>query len=136
MPIFYKLVSDRCAPKEEILNNILYFNDINELRTKNIKKVFKSSQYNLNITNIDFLKGISASLPAGEIEESCGDHFFPIPAGGTGRFDLVVANPPYAKLLKNGKRASKNHNMIKLFIQKALDLLKKEGYILFLVPDN
>ena len=129
MPIFYKLVSDRCAPKEEILNNILYFNDINELRTKNIKKVFKSSQYNLNITNIDFLKGISASLPAGEIEESCG-------AVGMGRFDLVVANPPYAKLLKNGKRASKNHNMIKLFIQKALDLLKKEGYILFLVPDN
>ena len=129
MPIFYKLVSDRCAPKEEILNNILYFNDINELRIKNIKKVFKSSQYNLNITNIDFLKGISASLPPGEIEESCG-------AVGTGRFDLVVANPPYAKLLKNGKRASKNHNMIKLFIQKALDLLKKEGYILFLVPDN
>ena len=129
MPIFYKLVSDRCAPKEEILNNILYFNDINELRTKNIKKVFKSSQYNLNITNIDFLKGISASLPVGEIKESCG-------AVGMGRFDLVVANPPYAKLLKNGKRASKNHNMIKLFIQKALDLLKKEGYILFLVPDN
>eukprot|EP01051_Picozoa_sp_SAG22_P000110 SAG22_NODE_2_length_61565_cov_858.782010_46_plen_114_part_00 len=85
MPIFYKLKEERSlakgeallpkqrgeAPpilyiesavkdqeiKEEILNNILYFNDINELRINNIKKVFQSTQYNLNITNIDFLSG-------------------------------------------------------------------------------
>ena len=52
------------------------------------------------------------------------------------KYDLIVANPPYAKILENGKRASKNHNLIKDFIEKALSQLKPEGYILFITPDN
>ena len=32
------------------------------------------------------------------------------------KYDLIVVNPPYAKLLENGKRASKNHNLIKIII--------------------
>jgi tRNA1(Val) A37 N6-methylase TrmN6 len=40
------------------------------------------------------------------------------------QYDLIVANPPYAKLLENGKRASKNHNLIKVFIEKTLEQLK------------
>jgi type I restriction-modification system DNA methylase subunit len=36
------------------------------------------------------------------------------------KVDIIVANPPYAKMLENGKRASKNHNLIKDFIEKAL----------------
>jgi hypothetical protein len=47
-----------------------------------------------------------------------------------------VANPPYALMLENGKRASKNHNLIKGFIEKALKLLKPNGYLLFITPDN
>ena len=35
------------------------------------------------------------------------------------QFDLIVANPPYAKLLPNGKRASKNHNLIPYHLQVA-----------------
>ena len=52
------------------------------------------------------------------------------------KYDLIVANPPYAKLLENGKRASKNHNLIKDFIEKALSQLKPNGYLLFITPDN
>ena len=52
------------------------------------------------------------------------------------KYDLIVANPPYAKLLENGKRASKNHNLIKDFIEKALSQLKPGGYLLFITPDN
>ena len=47
-----------------------------------------------------------------------------------------MANPPYAKLLENGTRASKNHNLIKVFIEKSLELLKPDGYLLFITPDN
>ena len=47
-----------------------------------------------------------------------------------------MANPPYAKLLENGKRASKNHNLIKDFIEKTLQILKPNGYLLFITPDN
>jgi hypothetical protein len=39
-------------------------------------------------------------------------------------------------LLADGKRASKNHNVIKDFIEKALSQLKPNGYLLFITPDN
>ena len=188
VPIFYKLKEERShlgmwaiahippqktnSPsliedkniKKEILSSILYFNDINESRTNNIKKVFKSNQYNLNITNLDFLSGEQIRIPTGEIVPKApkavkvghkplasvpnsrgrlrGTDAHILGEGDGGGFDLIVANPPYAKLLKSGRlgvadrRASKNHNMIGLFIEAALDLLKKEGYILFIIPDN
>jgi hypothetical protein len=51
-------------------------------------------------------------------------------------FDLIVANPPYAKLLPNGKRASKNNNLIGSFITKSLELLNPGGLLLYITPDN
>ena len=45
------------------------------------------------------------------------------------QFDLIVANPPYAKLLSNGKRASKNHNLIGLFINKSFGNLKVNFFL-------
>ena len=95
-----------------ILNEILHFNDINEDRLNNVKEVFIGAK---NITKLDFLNSTFNK---------------------TKKFDLIVANPPYAKLLEDGKRASKNHNLIKDFISKALSLLKEDGYILFITPDN
>ena len=47
-----------------------------------------------------------------------------------------MANPPYAKLLPNGKRASKNHNLIGLFIKKSFEILNSNGFILYITPDN
>jgi len=89
---------------------MLYFNDINTNRLNKLKEVF---QHELNIYQEDFL-----SLTTPHI------------------FDLIVANPPYAKLLSNGKRASKNHNLIGPFIEKSLKLLKDHGYLLYITPDN
>ena len=99
--------------KEKCLNEILEFNDINEERLANVRSVFCSNVFNLKITCEDFINSKRIQL-----------------------YDLIVANPPYAKLLPNGKRASKNHNLIKEFIEKALSLLKPNGYILFITPDN
>ena len=110
IPILYKL---REIYKDEEIFNKLYFNDTNELRIDNIRKIFKGDANKLNITKCDFLS-------FNDKEE----------------YDLVVANPPYAKLLENGKRASKNHNMIKEFILKTLNILNKDGYLLYITPDN
>jgi hypothetical protein len=52
------------------------------------------------------------------------------------KFDLIVANPPYARFLENGKRSSKNHNMIGSFINKSFEFLNEKGYVLFIIPDN
>lgn len=89
--------------------NHLYFNEINEKRIQNVKKYFGE---NINLTQQDFL----------EFDE-------------TPQFDLIVSNPPYAKF--NGdKRVSKNHNLSRDFIKKALKILKDDGFLLFIVPNN
>ena len=107
--IFYKLL--QYHKKDDILTKMLYFNDINEDRLNVLKQVFNHSM--LNIYNEDFLQLVTKH-----------------------NFDLIVANPPYAKLLPNGKRASKNHNLIGLFIKQSLKLLKRGGFMLYITPDN
>lgn len=112
IPIFHQLKHNN--EKKFILEEILHFNDINMLRLENVKKIFCNNKYKLNISNNNFL-----------LEENVEN-----------KYDLIVANPPYAKILDNGKRASKNHNLIKDFIDKSLNLLKPNGYLLFITPDN
>lgn len=99
---------------EDILENILEFNDLNESRLDNVRSVFCNDKYRLKISNDDYLK------------ESVNEK----------KYDLIVANPPYAKLLPNGKRSSKNHNLIKPFIEKSLSQLKENGFLLYITPDN
>ncbi len=96
-----------------ILENILHFNDINEDRINNVKKIFCEDEYKLNITKEDFLEKIYDN-----------------------KFDLIVANPPYALINNDGKRTSKNHNLIKDFLDKSLKILRPNGYILYITPDN
>jgi len=109
--LYHKLLAHHST--QSILENILEFNDINVQRLENVRKVFDADAYQLQITQHDFLNTEYNKL-----------------------YDLIVANPPYAKLLENGKRASKNHNLIKPFIKRSLELLKPDGYLLFITPDN
>lgn len=51
------------------------------------------------------------------------------------KYDLIIANPPYAKFT-DGKRAAKNHSISKDFVKKSLDLLKHNGYLVYIIPDN
>ncbi|MCL4374213.1 MAG: Eco57I restriction-modification methylase domain-containing protein [Candidatus Marsarchaeota archaeon] len=95
------------AQKTKLQN--IFLNEINKVRVENMYRIFGND---VNITEKDFL-----SFPSKE------------------KYDLIVANPPYAKFT-NGKRTAKNHNISRDFILKALDLTKRGGYILFVVPDN
>jgi adenine-specific DNA-methyltransferase len=113
IPAFFKLL-DAGHSKEHILNNILEFNDINEPRLDNVRSVFCADKYKLQITCDNFLE-----------TDDLGR-----------RYDLIVANPPYAKFMDDGTRASKNHNLIKDFIERSLSRLKPGGYLMFITPDN
>ena len=88
----------------------LYFNEINPKRIANLKKYFGN---NINFSNHNFLDFNQQNT-----------------------FDLVVANPPYAKFSEKNIRVSKNHNLSRDFIKKALQVTKIGGYILFIVPNN
>lgn len=88
----------------------LVFNEINDARIANIRRLFGPKA---RITKQDFL--------------SYDD---------SGQYDLIVSNPPYAKFDNDGNRVSKNHNLSRLFIEKALRLTKPDGFMLFIVPNN
>jgi adenine-specific DNA-methyltransferase len=95
---------------DKILREILHFNDTNTERLKNVRNYFGEQciTYNVDFLQSNFNK----------------------------KFDIIYANPPYAKLMDNGKRASKNHNLISLFINKSLEYLEDGGYLIFIIPDN
>ena len=112
IPIIFELLKYN-IPIITSLEKILEFNDINKDRLANVRRVFCAETYKLHVGENDFIKW-----------------------NNNENYDLIVANPPYALLLENGKRASKNHNLIKDFISHALSLLKPNGYLLFLTPDN
>lgn len=95
------------AKKTNLTN--LYFNEINERRIRNLKSIFGDQS---NITQKDFLTFEDQAI-----------------------YDLVVSNPPYAKF-NGGLRVSKNHNLARAFIDKALSITKPGGYLLFIVPNN
>lgn len=98
---------------KDIMENILHFNDISNVRLDNVKDIFCADKFKLNVSSTDFLKSSSKH-----------------------KYDLVVANPPYAKMTAEGKRASKNHTLIRDFIIKSMEVLKDDGYLIFIVPDN
>ena len=124
IPILFELLKHN-HDKKKILENILEFNDINESRLENVRKVFCNNKYKLQITNNDFIATTNTTTTNTTTTTTTNK-----------KYDLIVGNPPYAKLLENGKRASKNHNLIKDFIDKSLEKLKTNGYLLFITPDN
>lgn len=111
LPLLYRL-RDKFSDKQ-ILEKILHFNDINLKRLNIVKEVFLSNKYDINLSCNDFLKFKEDTL-----------------------YDMIITNPPYAKISKDGKRASKNHNLIGLFLSKALSLLKDGGLLVFITPNN
>lgn len=91
------------------INNI-YCNEINPKRIANLNNYFNNA---ITVTSIDFLE-----YPENQ------------------KYDLIIANPPYAKFVKDGKRAAKNHNLSRDFVNKSLSLLNDDGYLVFILPDN
>ena len=90
----------------------MVFNDTNTRRLEVVKKVFALDT--VDVTCMDFL----SEFPTDRM------------------FDLIMANPPYAKFSTDGRRASKNHNLVGDFIKKSLSILKPGGFLLYIVPDN
>jgi len=96
---------------EEDIFNTLVFRDMNEIRLRNVQNIFRGN-FELDVAQEDFFEAENAA------------------------YDLICYNPPYAKILENGKRAAKNHTLVRDFTQKALKLLAHNGYLAFIIPDN
>lgn len=92
------------------IQKALHFNDTNQARLANVKSIFGSLA---NITSIDFLRQDYGEL-----------------------YDMIVMNPPYAKLMDDGSRASKNHSVFVSFMEKGLRILKPNGILVAIIPDS
>ena len=120
MIILYQILKKKYSSRE-ILENIMTFNEINKQRLELIREIFRGNKYQLQITEMDFLK-------------------YPENV----KYHLQVVNPPYAKINesvdKDGnityKRASKNHTLVRDFIEKSLRVCKDGGFIVYIVPNN
>lgn len=91
------------------LSNI-YFNEINPKRVDNIKKYFGE---NIHLTEMDFLQ-------------------YPVQE----KYDLIISNPPFARLMDDGTRTAKNHSLSRDFVMKAIELVADGGYLSFILPNN
>lgn len=89
----------------------IYCNEISPIRYKNLSNYFEGT--NIHLMSIDFF-----NMP------------------DTPEYDLIIANPPYAKFTANGTRAAKNHTLSREFLQKAVKMVKDNGYLVFILPDN
>lgn len=108
---FGLILLEKLGDTKNALENVIDFCDINEMRLENVRRIFGNTA---RVYNRDFLEHTDDNT----------------------KYDLICANPPYARILTTGKRAAKNHNMIGAFIDTALSKLKDDGYMVYISPDN
>lgn len=96
----------------ELMATRFYFNDVNPQCLANVMDIFSPPECNI----------------------SCSDYL--ASPKSTPSYDLIMANPPYAHIMPDGKRSAKNHNLVGAFIQQSLTELNVGGYLVFLVPDS
>lgn len=116
-----KIIKDDKKRKKHILENMIYMSELNDNNTNICKQIFNpNGKYNLNIYN-----GDSLSIEPKKIWK-CDN------------FDIIIGNPPYQKNNKktNSARGGKNNNLYIDFIRKSIDVLKTNGYLVYIHPLN
>jgi hypothetical protein len=83
----------------------IWYNELSYVRFKNCKKILKPK----NIENGDFFN-MSGSF--------------------SGKWDLIMANPPYSG------SGNKNRSLSNAFIEHSIELLNNKGYLCFVTPNN
>jgi len=122
--IYYRLmnglekeISNKDERKKHILENMLYMSELLE------KDIFICNQ----IFDID--KKYKLNLYCGDALE-----FNPLTYWKIDKFDVIVGNPPYQAVSEKGIAKGGGNNLYTKFIYKANELLKKEGFLVFINP--
>lgn len=126
--IYYKLydglkniIKNSKKRKQHIIENMLFMSEINENNVNICKKIFNpENKYNLNIN-------LGNSLD-----------FDVYNKWKINNFDIIIGNPPYQKGNKktNSSRGGTNNNLYLDFIDNSFELLKPNGYLVYIHPPN
>lgn len=103
-------IVDEQARYSHIMSNMVYMVEIQDTSAEKIIDLFGT---NINLHKGSFLEDL-VNFPE--------------------KFDFVIGNPPYEKMVAEGKRSSKNDNLWSLFIEKGMELLKDDGHLLYITP--
>jgi hypothetical protein len=112
-----KEISNKDDRKKHILENMLYMSELLE------KDIFICNQ----IFDVD--KKYKLNLYCGDALE-----FNPLTYWKIDKFDIIIGNPPYQAVSEKGNAKGGGNNLYTKFIYKANELLKKEGFLVFLNP--
>ena len=128
MVIFFKLnlglkdvIKDDSIRKKHIIENMLYMSEINEDNANICINIFNpNNEYKLNINIGDSL--IFDIKKTWNIDD----------------IDIIIGNPPYQKINKktNNSRGGKNNNLYIDFVKTSLKMLKTNGYLVYIHPQN
>jgi len=114
-------INDVKERKKHILENMLYMCELNKKNVLITKQIFDiNNEYKLNIFEGDSLK------------VDYNKEF------RIKQFDIIIGNPPYQKENKKNDlaRGGTNNNLYLEFVNISIQLLKKNGYLLYIHPLN
>jgi hypothetical protein len=103
--------------KRHIIEKMLYMSELNKKNVYIIKEIFDiNNEYKLNLyegdtLNLDTFKTFNLKT-----------------------FDIIIGNPPYQQTDDKGVSKGGGNNLYTKFIYQAYDLLKNEGYLVFINP--
>lgn len=92
-----------------IIENMLYFNELQNKNVELLKQIFMSHKYKLNIYSCDFLN-FNSDI----------------------KFDVIVSNPPY----NISSQRAHGHTLWAKFVYKGVQFLNSGGYALFIHPSG
>lgn len=102
--------------KKHILEKMFFFVEFQDESAKLIEEIYNpEKKYKLNIFIGDFTT-------------------FNLFDFNRNHFDIIIGNPPYQVMQSKDIRKAKNHNLWSLFINKGFDLLRKNGFLLYVTP--
>ncbi len=127
--VFFKLmdnipIKNKEKRRKHILENMLYFVELDNKYVEIIKKIFCNDKYNLNIFQGSY---VNLNTLSNDINVFNYNVF-------NTKFDIILGNPPYQKI--NSKNPSKlsSKPLYPFFVEVSLDNLNESGYLLYIHP--
>ena len=127
--VFFKLMKHLPITNEEkkrkhILENMLYFVELDKKYIEILKDIFCSEKYKLNIFNGTFvyLHTLQENI------NNFNENIFNV------KFNIILGNPPYQKIKMKDPSKLSSKPLYPFFVENSLDHLEKDGYLLYIHP--